>query len=121
MKVRPERTDSDNWVRTGDVIKIEIQNRGSVRHTLDFPYQDTYVKIFLQAHNELGFSAESVLIVRVGNGKKIIFSIERLMKRLKYEEKHLSCFQKSIYFYIIYNYLFKNIAWAFFMSNLNSY
>ena len=67
--MRPEWTDSDNWVRTGDIIKIEIQNRGSVRHTLDFPYQDTYVKIFLQAHNELGFSAESVLIVRVGNGK----------------------------------------------------
>ena len=70
--MRPERTESDNWVRTGDFIKIEIQSRGTVRQSLDMPYQDTYVKIILQAHNELGFSAESVLIVRTGKGKKTI-------------------------------------------------
>jgi len=68
--VRVEQTGSDSWVRTGDVIKIELQNRGTVRHTLDIPYQDTYVKIGLQAHNELGFSDESILMVRAA-GKGI--------------------------------------------------
>ena len=72
--MRVEQTGSDSWVRTGDVIKIELQNRGTVRHTLDIPYQDTYVKIGLQAHNELGFSDESILIVRAaGKGKKILY------------------------------------------------
>ena len=40
-----------------------------MRHTLDMPYRDTYVKIVLQAHNEYGFSDESVLIVRAGRGE----------------------------------------------------
>ena len=68
-KVRVEQSHSESWVQTGDIVKIEIQNRGSVRKTLDMPYQDTYVKIVLQAHNEYGFSDESVLIVRAGRGK----------------------------------------------------
>ena len=68
-KVRVEQSYSDSWVQTGDIVKIEIQNRGSVRHTLDISYWDTYVKIVLQAHNEYGFSDESVLIVRAGRGK----------------------------------------------------
>ena len=67
--MRVEQSYSDSWVQTGDIVKIEIKNRGSVRHMLDIPYQDTYIKIILQAHNEMGFSDESVLIVRAGKGE----------------------------------------------------
>lgn len=59
----------DSWVKTGDVVKIEIQNRGSVRHVLDIPYRNTYVKITLQAHNELGLSDEAVMIIKAMSGK----------------------------------------------------
>ena len=61
--MRVEQSYSDRWVQTGIIVKIEIENKGSVRHTLDMPYRDTYVKIVLQAHNEYGFSDESVLII----------------------------------------------------------
>lgn len=68
--VRVEESYSDTWEKSGDTVEIEIQNRGSVRHVLDIPYRNTYVKIVLQAHNELGLSDESVLIVRAGREKE---------------------------------------------------
>ena len=49
-------------------MKIEIENRGSVRHTLDLPYTDTYIKVVLQAHNERGYSDEAALILRAYSG-----------------------------------------------------
>ena len=64
-----EEGSLDSWVKTGDVVKIEIQNRGSVRHVLDIPYRNTYVKITLQAHNELGLSDEAVMIIKAMSGK----------------------------------------------------
>jgi len=44
-----------------------------VRDRLDLQFQDTYYRIVLQAHNELGYSSESSIIIktkkdRVGGG-----------------------------------------------------
>ena len=67
--MRVEESYTDRWVQIGDIVEIEIQNRGSVRHILDIPYRNTYVKIILQAHNELGFSDETILIIRAWSGE----------------------------------------------------
>ena len=78
--MRVEESYSDTWEKSGDTVEIEIQNRGSVRHVLDIPYRNTYVKIVLQAHNELGLSDESVLIVRAGRGKSFTYHYSSFSK-----------------------------------------
>lgn len=60
--VRKEGTNS--WVRVGDITKKEIPHRGNVRDRLDLQFQDTYYKIVLQAHNQLGYSPKSSIIIK---------------------------------------------------------
>ena len=52
----------------GDITKKEIPHRGNVRDRLDLQFQDTYYRIVLQAHNELGFSTESSIIIKTKKG-----------------------------------------------------
>ena len=42
-----------------------------MRDRLDLQFQDTYYRIVLQAHNELGFSSESSIIIKTKKGKDI--------------------------------------------------
>jgi hypothetical protein len=60
--VRKEGTNS--WIRVGDITKKEIPHRGNVRDRLDLQFQDTYYKIVLEAHNQLGFSPKSSIIIK---------------------------------------------------------
>ena len=69
LQVRKEGTNS--WVRVGDITKKEIPHRGNVRDRLDLQFQDTYYKIVLEAHNQLGFSPKSSIIIKTKKGKKI--------------------------------------------------
>jgi len=39
-----------------------------VRWSMQLDYQDTFYKVELMAHNQLGFSAESILIIKSGRG-----------------------------------------------------
>ena len=57
------------WKRTGNVITEEIPGPGTTRHPIRLTFSDTYVKIILQAHNEFGYSSESVLVIRAIKGE----------------------------------------------------
>ena len=58
-----------SWKRTGNVITEEIPGPGTTRHPIRMSFSDTYVKIILQAHNEFGYSLESVLVIRAIKGE----------------------------------------------------
>jgi len=62
--VRRDRPGVGEWKRVGDITKKEIPHRGNVRDSLDLQFQDTYYKISLQAHNELGFSIPNTIIIK---------------------------------------------------------
>jgi len=49
-------------------MKEEIPHKGNVRWSMQLDYQDTFYKVELMAHNQLGFSPESVLIIKSGRG-----------------------------------------------------
>jgi len=67
--VRKETTGGGEWSRVGDITKKEIPHRGNVRDRLDLQFQDTYYRIVLQAHNELGYSTESSIIIKTKKGE----------------------------------------------------
>ena len=69
QQVRRDSFGSNNWARVGDITKKEIQHRGNVRDRLDLQFQDTYYRIVLQAHNQMGFSLESSIIIKTKKGK----------------------------------------------------
>ena len=71
-QVRKETTGGGEWSRVGDITKKEIPHRGNVRDRLDLQFQDTYYRIVLQAHNELGYSTESSIIIKTKKGKSAI-------------------------------------------------
>ena len=64
-----DQVNRDDWSRVGDIVKKEIPHRGNVRDRLDLQFQDTYYKIVLQAHNQMGFSQESSIIIKTRKGK----------------------------------------------------
>ena len=68
-KVRRNALVSNDWSRVGDITKKEIPHRGNVRDRLDLQFQDTYYRIVLQAHNQMGFSPESSIIINTKKGK----------------------------------------------------
>jgi neurocan core protein len=67
-----------SWKQIGDITNLEIPHNGKVRWNMQLPYQNTYYKVEMKAHNKLGFSPESVIIVksgkdpRPGGGPKIL-------------------------------------------------
>ena len=61
--VRHNLTNSGSWKRTGE-IQEEMISKITTRHPISFPFTNTFIQIVLQAHNELGYSHESVLIIR---------------------------------------------------------
>jgi len=62
--VRRDSVTSNSWTRVGDITKKEIPHRGNVRDRLDLQFQDTYYRIELQAHNQLGFSPKSSITIK---------------------------------------------------------
>ena len=66
-QVRHELSEEGSWRRTGAVVREEVAGT-STRHPVLFPYTDTYIQISLQAHNEFGYSQESVLVIRAVKG-----------------------------------------------------
>jgi len=70
----PIRKDSNGatWSQVGDIQKIEIPHRGNVRWDISLPYPDTYYKIQLEAHNDLGFSQTSTIIIKSAQGRTTI-------------------------------------------------
>ena len=72
-QVRKETTGGEGWSRVGDITKKEIPHRGNVRDQLDLQFQDTYYRIVLQEHNELGYSSESSIIIKTKKGKSATF------------------------------------------------
>jgi len=65
---RESSGDSTIWRQIGDIKKVEIPHKGNVRWSMQLDYQDTFYKVELMAHNQLGFSPESVLIIKSGRG-----------------------------------------------------
>jgi len=56
--------EGTGWKRIGDIKKVEIPHRGNVRWGLQLDYQDTFYQVGLSAHNLLGYSLESALIIK---------------------------------------------------------
>ena len=71
--MRKDTSGGGGWIRVGDITKKEIPHRGNVRDRLDLQFQDTYYRIALQAHNELGYSSESSIIIKTRKGNYSIF------------------------------------------------
>jgi hypothetical protein len=69
--VRRDRPGVGEWKRVGDITKKEIPHRGNVRDSLDLQFQDTYYKISLQAHNELGFSVPNTIIIKTKRDARV--------------------------------------------------
>ena len=63
-----------SWKRTGNVVTEAIPGPSTTRHPIRLPFSDTYVKIILQAHNEFGYSSESVLVIRAIKGDFYYFT-----------------------------------------------
>ena len=74
-QVRKDPTDGGGWIRVGDITKKELPHKGNMRDQLDLQFQDTYYRIALQAHNELGYSSESSIIIKTRKGNYSIFKI----------------------------------------------
>ena len=53
----------------GEIRKIEIPHRGNVYWPVPLPYQETYYKVEMKAHNSMGFSDEDIIIIRSGHGQ----------------------------------------------------
>jgi len=58
------RNSSRSFAQIGDIQVTEIPHRGNVRWGLQLDYQDTFYKVGLKAHNDMGFSKESALYVK---------------------------------------------------------
>ena len=84
--MRKEGTNS--WVRVGDITKKEIPHRGNVRDRLDLQFQDTYYKIVLEAHNQLGFSPKSSIIIKTKKGRKYISDLINHLKHSRVKSFH---------------------------------
>ena len=69
FQVRKDDSTHNIWLQIGDINKEEIPNKGNVMWNLKLPYQDTYYKVEMKAHNDLGFSPESVIIIKNGRSK----------------------------------------------------
>jgi len=66
--VRLEVSEEGNWKRTGEVTQKEIRGI-TTTYPVKFPYQNTFIMIKLQAHNEFGFSNEASLIIKAVKGR----------------------------------------------------
>ncbi len=57
------------WQRVGNIFRTEVPNPGNVRYELQDLYPDTYHMIEIRAHNALGYSAVSAIVIRTAKGK----------------------------------------------------
>ena len=67
-QVRHNFTNSATWMRTGEKIE-EIIPKITTRYPIKFPFTNTFIQIELEAHNELGYSRPSVLVIRGVTGQ----------------------------------------------------
>ena len=66
--VRHNFTNSATWMRTGERIE-EIIPKITTRYPIKFPFTNTFIQMELEAHNELGYSQPSVLVIRGVTGE----------------------------------------------------
>ena len=83
IQVRHNFSNSGTWKRTGD-IKEEIISKITTRYPIMFPFTNTFIQIVLQAHNELGYSHESILIIRGVTGLTLLSQIPSLIRKTKF-------------------------------------
>ena len=55
-------------MRTGKRVE-EIIPKITTRYPINFPFTNTFIQIELEAHNELGYSQSSVLVIRGVTGQ----------------------------------------------------
>ena len=58
-----------NWNRRGDLFRTEIPHPGNVRYLITNLYPNTFHLIEIRAHNSLGFSDKSRLVIKTARGK----------------------------------------------------
>jgi len=59
---------SMTWKRRGDLFRTEIPHPGNVRYLITNLYPNTYHLIEIRAHNNLGFSPSSQLVIKTARG-----------------------------------------------------
>jgi hypothetical protein len=60
---------SMSWTRRGDLFRTEIPHPGNVRYLITNLYPNTYHLIEIRAHNSLGYSPSSRLVIKTARGK----------------------------------------------------
>lgn len=69
--------DTDKWKRVGNVFRNEIPYPGNVRYEIKDLYPDTYHMLELRAHNKLGFSPVTSMVIKTAKGKEKALSLYR--------------------------------------------
>lgn len=59
---------TQSWVRRGDLFRTEVPHPGNVRYVISDLYPNTYHLIEIRAHNNLGYSPSSRLVIRTARG-----------------------------------------------------
>ena len=57
------------WKIVGNVFRTEVPHPGNVRYVIDDLYTDTFHMVEIRAHNNLGFSPVSSIVVKTAKGK----------------------------------------------------
>ena len=63
------RSSTLAWYRIGDISRTEIPHPGNVRYRVTKLYPNTHYMIEIRAHNYLGFSRVSSIVVKTARGK----------------------------------------------------
>ena len=69
-----------NWNRRGDLFRTEIPHPGNVRYLITNLYPNTYHLIEIRAHNNLGFSPSSRLVIKTARGKEYMKYLKDIIK-----------------------------------------
>ena len=69
VKSNPYAEDTLEWERVGNVFRTEVPHPGNVRYEIKDLYPDTNHMLEIRAHNNLGFSPVSALVIRTAKGE----------------------------------------------------
>ncbi|XP_059086244.1 fasciclin-2-like isoform X2 [Tigriopus californicus] len=62
-------TETMSWSERGNLFRTEVPHPGNVRFELKGLYPDTYHMVEIRAHNHLGFSPSSTIIIKTAQGE----------------------------------------------------
>lgn len=61
---------ASGWKRIGNVFRTEVPHPGNVRYSINDLYPDTFHMVEIRAHNNLGFSGVSSIVIKTAKGRQ---------------------------------------------------